>query len=73
MRCSGKNFCQVLLLHDVGDEADYTQLVILGHLDGSELGPWNDMLPTSEHLFQKVLRDHLPGRLVKLAGKLMNR
>ena len=24
-----EEFCQVLLLHDVGDEADYTQLVIL--------------------------------------------
>ena len=65
----GEKFRQVLLIHDVGDEADYTQLVILGHLDGSKLSPWNEMLTTSEHLFQKFLRDLLPGRYVELACK----
>ena len=63
----GEEFRQVL--HDVGDEADYTQLVKLGHLDGSKLTPWNEMLPTSKHFFQKVLRDLLPGRHVELACK----
>ena len=64
---------QILLLHDVGDEAYDTQLVILGHLDRSELGLWNKMLPTSDHLFQKVLRDLLPGRHVELACICLNR
>ena len=46
----GEEFRQVLLLHDVGDKADYTQLVILGHLDGSKLRHWNEMLSTRNTL-----------------------
>ena len=41
----GEELGQLLLLHDVGDEVDDAQLFILGHLDGAELSPWDEMLP----------------------------
>ena len=47
----GEELCQLLLLPDVGDEVDDTQLVILGYLDGAELSPWDEMLPACKYFF----------------------
>ena len=63
----GEELGQLLLLHDVGDEADDAELVILGHLDGAELGRGDEVLPAGEHLLQEVLGHLLPGRHVELA------
>ena len=47
----GEEIGQVLLLHDVGYEVDNAQLIILGHLVGSELSPGDEVLPAFKHLF----------------------
>ena len=62
-----KEFPEFLLLHNIGDEADDAQLIILWHLNRSELGPGDKMLPACKYFFEKVLGDLLSGRHVELA------
>jgi len=63
----GEELGELFLLHHLANEVDHAQLVVLGHFDGAELVQRDEMLSSSEDLFEKVLGDLLLQWQVELA------
>ena len=63
----GKKLGQLGLGHDVLDEVDHAELLIPRDVDRSKLNSRDQVLPTCEHLLEKVLGDFLDGWKVVLA------